>query len=338
MQVDDQTRGIHAAIPMRDDRGRECLVCVLKYTFAVSATGEVEVVSDGRAPLLCDQHAGADPATSSLRRHSDLVVAKPGTDVVLVGHAHPPAGAEARSVEVALRVGPIDKAVRVSGPRLFREAALGGVEPGPALPITAPVPLVYELAWGGLDTADPARAVGDPRNPAGLGVARDPRDLVGRPAPRIEAARGPRDVPAGFGPIHRHWQPRAGFAGTYDAAWQATRMPIPPEDHDPRFEVTVPHDQWAPVALRGDEPVEVRGATPGGLWRFALPRLAPGFASFVGGRRTDHPTHLDTWVIDADEGRCELTFRAAVPLPRKYELLERVKIFEKRVVGRRAAS
>jgi hypothetical protein len=316
---------------MRDARGRERLVCVVTYTFAVSASGAAELVR-GTGPRLVDEHAGPDPATSSVRRPSDVFVEKPGTDVILLGHAHAPRGA--RSVDVALRVGPIDKAVRVHGPRVFVEATGGAVEPGPARAIEAPVPLVWERAWGGLDRSDPARPVGDPRNTLGRGVARDRRALVGTPAPDIEAVAGPRAAPVGFAPLCRHWQPRLGFAGTYDADWQATRMPVAPVDYDPRFEVTVPRDQWSPTPLRGDEPVEVLGATGAGAWRFALPRLAPGFASFVDGRRSDHPTHLDTWIIDADEGRVELGFRAAIPLPVKYERLERVVIFEKRVVSR----
>ena len=112
-------------------------------------------------------------------------------------------------------------------------------------------------------------------------------------------------------------------------------MPLLPDDFDARFNVSVLHDQWSSMPLRGDEAVEVLGATPEGAWRFTLPRMSPGFASFVSDRRTDHPTHLDTILIDADLGRVELTFRAAVPLPRKYEMLEAVWMVEKQLFSRR---
>ncbi|WP_437291004.1 DUF2169 family type VI secretion system accessory protein [Sorangium sp. So ce406] len=335
MRIVNQTRAKHATIPMRDEGGREHLVCVLKYTFAVGPGGRSELVSDGPGPYLCDEYNGEDPAASSVRKPSDVFLFKPGTDVILIGHAHPPPGRGATHVDVTLRVGPIDKTVRAHGLRVWQRGLLGRLMPGPARPIHEPVPLVYELAWGGLDLSDPARPLGEPRNTVGRGVARDPDRLVAQPATQLERRSGPHDEPASFGAIHRHWMPRSAYAGTYDIRWQETKMPLLPDDFDPRFNVSVAHDQWSSAPLRGDEPVEVTGATPEGSWRFSLPRIAPGFATFVGDRRRDHPTHLDTMLIDADLGRVELTFRAAAPLPRKYEMLESVMMFEKQLVARR---
>lgn len=333
MRVVNQTRAKHATIPMRDVAGVEHLICILKYTFAVSAVGHAELVNDGPGPYLCDEYNGEDPAASSVRKPSDVFLYKPGTDVLLVGHAHPPAHREVTSVDVSLRMGPIAKTLRVHGLRAWQKGLLGGLKPGPARALHEPVPLVYELAWGGLDPSDPERPVGEPRNYVGRGVAHDLDKLIGQPAAQIEYADGPADAPAGFGALHRHWMPRAGFAGTYDERWQATKMPLLPDDFDDRFNVSAPPDQWSSLPLRGDEPIEVLGATREGAWRFRLPRITPGFASFVSDRRADHPTHLDTVLIDADLGQVELTFRAAAPLPRKYEMLEAVHIIEKRLVG-----
>jgi hypothetical protein len=322
----------HLAVPMKDKRGAERLVVILKYTFAVDAEGRAEVLSDGVSPYLADEFNGKDPAASSIRKPSDLADDKPGTDVLLVGHAHPPKR-EATQVEVSLRVGPIHKRARVHGLRVWKPGTLGGLSPGPALPIREPVPLIYELAWGGLDLSDPERPVGEPRNTVGRGVAREPRSLVGQPAAQIEAIDAPisgaQNTPVSFGALHRHWQPRASYAGTYDEVWMQTKMPLLPDDFDARFHVTAPPDQWSEVPLRSDEKVEVIGATPEGAWRFQLPRITPGFSSFVGGKRSEHRTHLDTFLVDADARRVELTFRAVVPLPRKYEMLESVRIFEK---------
>jgi hypothetical protein len=109
-------------------------------------------------------------------------------------------------------------------------------------------------------------------------------------------------------------------------------MPLLPADFDVRYHICVPPDQWSEVPLRGDEPFEISGATEEGIWRFQLPRVVLGFSSFMDGKRTEHRTHLDTVLIDADARRVELTWRAAIPLPRKYEMLERVMVFEKSVV------
>ncbi len=325
--------GRYLAHPIKDKTGRERLAVVLKYTFKVDPSGRATIDEEAPTdPLACDLHHGDDPATSSIKKPSDVCDDKPGTDVLLVGHAYPPLRRSVTQVDVSLKMGPVDKTVRAFGLRAWQAGAFGGIAPGPARPITDPVPLIYELAWGGLDLSDPDRPVGEPRNTLGRGVARDPKRLVGTPATQLEPPGG-GNVPAGFGALCRHWEPRASFAGTYDEAWMANKMPLPPDDFDPRFNVTAPPDQWSPAPLRGDEPIEVRGATPEGLFRCQLPRMAPGFSAIVDGRRTEHRTHLDTVLIEPDAYRVELTYRAAIPIPGKYQRIDAVMIVEKEVVA-----
>jgi hypothetical protein len=335
MEVSSDASAKHLPVPITDKHGRAWLAVIAKWTFRVDPTGRVERDEDGAEPDLADTYNGPDGASASIRRPSQLFEYKPGTDVVLIGHAHPPLRGNVDHVDVALRVGHLSKTVRAWGLRVWKAGTLAGLAPGPARPLREPVPLVYELAWGGLDLSDPASPVGEWRNTVGRGVSRTPRRLVDQPAAQLEDPARPigsgSNVPASFGAIHRHWAPRKEFAGTYDEAWSETKAPLLPDDFDPRFHVCVPHDQWSATPLRGDEPIEVRGATPEGLWRFALPRVAPGFSSITQGRRAEHRTHLDTVLIDADAGRVELTWRAAVPLPDKYQKLEQVLVFEKDV-------
>jgi hypothetical protein len=334
--VSNVTRGVALSVPTQNKDGREFLSVILKYTFAISAFGVPTLLAEERAEIdLVDTYNGDDPGKASIRRPSQLFDAKPGTDVVLLGHAWPLSGRELTSVDVSLRMGPVQKTVRAHGFRVWQRGLTGGLTAGPARAIREPVPLIYELAWGGQDYSEPERPVGEPRNYAGRGVARDPSSLVGQPAALLEypsSKAGTGAIPASFAPIHRHWQPRVAYAGTYDETWQETRMPILPADFDTLFHVCVPEDQWSVRPLRGDEPIELIGATPEGSWRFQLPRLAPGFSSITRGQRAEHRTHLDTVLIDADTRRVELSWRAAVPLPRKWEMLERVLVFEKEVV------
>ena len=326
------------SVPLREKDGREFWAVILKYTFRVDQRGVAVEVDDPAEADFVDTYNGEDAAKSSIRRPSQLFEFKPGTDVVLLAHAHPPPGnTAASSVDVTMRVGQrISKTVRAHGLRVWQMGTFGGLKPGPARPIREPVPLIYELAWGGMDMTDEKKPLGEPRNYVGRGVARDPKSLVDQPAAQLEDPARPLDGrgnhPAAFNPIHRHWQPRMQYAGTYDQAWMESRMPLLPADFDTRFHVCVPQDQWSEVPLRGDEPIEILGATPEGAWRFQLPRIAPGFSSFLRGQRAEHRTHLDTILIDADARRVELTWRAAIPLPRKYEMLERVLVFEKEVV------
>jgi hypothetical protein len=334
MQVHRDTVARLVSFPAKEPSGRERLVVVAGYTFQIDPRGLPQVLPDGPDVPLVDSYYGKE-GVSSIRMPSQLFDEKPGTDVVLVGHAQPPRGGGSH-VDVSLRMGPVSKTVRAHGLRVWQRGAFGGLRPGPARPLREPLPLSYDLAWGGLDLSDPARPKGDARNTCGRGVARDLAALVDQPAAQLEYPDRPvgqgSETPASFGPIHRHWEPRSRFAGTYDQVWMETKMPLLPDDFDARFHICVPEDQWSVSPLRGDEPVEVRGATPEGVWRFQLPRLAPAFASHGAHGRAEHRTHLDGVVIDADAYRVHLFFRAAIPLPRKHQLLESVRVYEKRVL------
>lgn len=335
MNVRNATRGRHLAVPMKDVEGRAVLATVVTFTYRLPAHGAPVLEEDDPAePAAADEPWGDDVATSSIRRPSDLCAFKPGTEVILVGHAHA-ARAGATETEVRLRFGPIEKAIVAHGLRAWKLGAFGGVAPGPAMPIREPIPLRWELAYGGADRSDPAKPLVEPRNDLGRGVARDARKLVGAPAAQLEDPSKPLGrgalVPACFGAIHRHWEPRRRYAGTYDEAWEQARMPLLPRDFDPRFHVAAPEDQWSEAPLRSDEPLELDGAAPEGPIRAQLPRLAIGFSSRVEGRVTEHRTHLDRVLVDADRRRVELTFRASVPLPDKLERLDDVRIVEKRL-------
>ncbi|MGC4070379.1 MAG: DUF2169 domain-containing protein [Polyangiaceae bacterium] len=113
--------------------------------------------------------------------------------------------------------------------------------------------------------------------------------------------------------------------------WEETRMPLLPADFDQRFHVCVPEDQWSSSPLRSDEPIEVLGVTPEGLFSCQLPRIAPGFSSVISGQRKDYRTHLDTILVDVMARRVELTWRAAIPLPKKLEMVQRISVVEKEV-------
>jgi hypothetical protein len=103
-------------------------------------------------------------------------------------------------------------------------------------------------------------------------------------------------------------------------------MPLLPLDFDPRFHVSVPHDQWSPTPLSPDHPIEVLGATEDGALRLRLPPDAPRFSSLAARERRSHPTFLDTILIDTRDRRVELTWRVSIPIPGKLEHLDEVRI------------
>jgi hypothetical protein len=329
--IDVDTEGAVGTVPVRDRDGRWYMLVSLKHAFKLTRNNGIERI-EPEPFRMADTFNGDDGAASSIRRPSQLFDSKPGTDVVLLGHAHPVRGGDGTYADVTLKVGAIDKTIRAYGLRTWTYSAFGGLTPGPARAIRDPIPLIYELARGGSDTSDPEKPLGEPRNLVGRGVTRNAKQLLGQPANQLEYP-DEKSTPAAFNPIHRHWTPRASYAGTYDEHWQESRMPLLPSDFDERFHVCVAHDQWSLTPLRSDEPITVLNATEDGEWAIQLPRFAPGFSSVVMGRgRQEHRTHLDTILIDADERTVELTWRARVPMPKKLEMIERLIVFEKQVL------
>jgi len=310
-----------------DDRhGHEVAVAVAKLTWVLGADGEPRIGVPSRS-VRAQHEFGSASRLGALDYPSDMVEDKPGTDVILVGNAYPADdGATDQVVSLRIEAGSrtIHKAVRVFGPRVF-EQGLTGIAPGKAAPLEV-TPLVYELAFGGMDDSGVEPKI-DWRNPVGRGLAIDTKTLLGKPAFVIESDDG--NDPAGFGAIAEHWTPRRQLAGTYDEKWSKKRAPLRPTDFDLKHHAACHPDLWSETPLMGDEPVEVLGATPEKAWHFRLPRYAPRFAATIDGETTPLETHLDTYLIDLSDPErrlVELTWRAAVRLPRKTERLESIAI------------
>ena len=315
-------------IMLDDPSGHELVVAMAKLTWLVSASGEARIAIPSR-PVRVIAVQGGDERHTAFDYPSDAVNAKPGTDVILLGQAYPskPGVTEQRvSLRVEAGARSIEKAVKVFGTRVFAQTGMGNkILPGKPQPLQV-TPLVYQLAYGGTD-ATAAEPIIDWTNPVGIGVRQNPKELVGSVAYAIELDGG--TAPAGFGPLEQHWSPRRERAGTFDEAWAKTRMPILPVDFDPKHHLASHPDLWSEVPLAGDEPVEIVGATPEGAWRFQLPRYAPRFSATVAGETKPLETHLDTFLIDITDPQwrvVELTWRAAVRLPRKSEMLKSIQI------------
>jgi hypothetical protein len=332
--IDNRTPMVVDCTPVDDRFGRDALVVVAKMTWSVSPEGKVGVPIDPQ-PIRWIPIYNGDTHGASIRYPADDVPEKPGTDIVLVGTAHPSGdGAEPPTQQdVTLRIVRgdelIEKTVRVYGPRTWISSHLSGIVPS-APAALEPTPLIYELSYGGFDDSEPEKPAWEPRNPVGSAVVRDKAKLLGRATPCIEdpdaSLTSFKPAPAGFGVVDGHWEPRAQHCGTFDTSWQRERAPIMPEDFDPRFYNVASPDLWSEEPLRGDEAIEVLGVRPEGPWRFKLPHVAPRFESVTRGEREQHETHLDTLLIDADEGRVELSWRVAIVLPKKTEMLETIEI------------
>lgn len=314
-------------LPMDDLHGRAVLVTIAKITYVVSKTGAARIAADP-APIRYRDEPFDGAPYASIKYPSDWFDEKPGTDVIVVGTAIPKEGSLLTEMDVSVRVGRLFKAVRVHGMRVYQGAVLGGVAPGPAERL-GPTPIRYELAQGGVDDEDPDHVTYDPKNPSGIGFVEVRRKRVGAPAPRLSvpvSLAEPGREPAGFGAVGAHWSPRLELAGTRDDAWRRRRAPVLPLDFDPRHHACAHPDLYSASPLCPDEPVELVGMTPEGVFRFKLPDVEPRFVSRLDGELREHESHLDTLLIDADARRVELTWRISMPLPRKAQRLDKIYV------------
>ena len=327
MQLINETGFPAQLVVMPDPDGAETLTAVLKATWSLADSA----AAAEQVPLVLADTFHGEPGESSPRLESDLAPWKPATDVVLLGHAWAP-GKSARQVDVSLTIGKTSMRVRVFGDRHWWMLLGFWAMRSRPKPFEK-MPLVYERAFGGFQAA---RKKGEfegfeERNPVGRGYVKkgrgnqvalpnleDPRKLVGRPSDK--------PAPVGFGYLGRHWSPRRELLGTYDGAWEKERMPLLPEDFDPAgWNGAHPALQITPY-LRGDEKVRVAGAVRGKPLEFRLPGLRPVMSAHWLGAWNDLDVALDTVVIEPDEQRVCLTWRARLNVHGRIRKLTAVRM------------
>jgi hypothetical protein len=316
LQFKNGTPFVGTIFLLPDPEGIDTLFTVVKGTFALNG-GRVAIAEE-QVPVALEEKYYGDPGSSSISVPSDVGLAKPGTDVLLIGHAHAPGGRAATQVDVSLSIGQVRKTIRALGDRVWRAGAAGAEMSDPK-PFTR-MPLVWERAYGGSDRGKKG-PLQDARNPVGTGyrVGDSERPLDGLALPNLEdpaaLISGWKDkpVPACLAPIAPHWEPRRSYAGTYDEQWQNERAPFLPADFDSRFFQVAPPGLVTPRYLRGGESVEMRGATPSGVLRFQLPAVGVQATYLLGGAPQLRPANLDTVLIEPDRARVILAWRAVLP-------------------------
>lgn len=317
LEVLNHTGFTYQSVFLVDEEGVPQFVPLVQACYAFSPAGDLSLLEEQPAPNLGGEWLG-DPAQTSLRLEPQIAFVKPGTDVVLLGHAHAPARGATQG-QVGIRIGPVQKVAKVVGERRLIKR-LGIVSISGPKPFDK-IPIVYERAFGGWDRRDqnPERHRYEPRNPVGVGF-RD-ASLGGddaMPLPNFEdperpfRSYGDTPPPVGFGFVAPNWQPRLAFAGTYDAAWDKVRKPLLPNDFDRRFFNAASPGLISPVHLRGDEPVIVVGAAPEGRVGFHLPGVPPPvcLVELRGRKRVPLQAALDTVIVDTDARTVTIICRA----------------------------
>ena len=298
-------------------------VVVVKGTFVLSTCNDRgSLLSDSQQPLHEADVFGADPARNAPIHDNDFALFKPQCDVLLHTRAYSPDGRPVARLEAGFRVANCHKVLAVVGPRHWRKGILG-------VTATDPTPFAsreisYDHAFGGtdMDPADPTRVNLYRTNPSGTGYCRFRQNLAGMPLPATEEIGNPVNSPTGqyrpmaFGPLGRHWLPRCGYAGTYDHRWQQEKMPFLPDDFDPRYDQAAPPDQQIPYP-KGGEPIVLIHLAPTPRLDARIPRETL-HVRFVRKRAPvmEVQARIDTVLIEPEEDRLCLTWRAACPLDR----------------------
>jgi hypothetical protein len=319
LQLHNSSPLVPAIFGFPDARGVDTLIVAVKASFELSDSPRL--AAEQRPVALTDEHYG-DAATSSLRVPSEAHLAKPGTDVILIGHARAPRGQPVSELDVGVQVGERIAVARVYGDRVWTQGRRGLV-PGAAQPFVN-MPVIYERAFGGPGTA----------NPVGVGAlaGRSELELLGHAAPNLDDPRAPlgslgqSPTPVGFGAIAPSWPTRAAHAGTYDQRWQTARAPYLPLDFDARYFHVAPPGLIFESPLRGGEPIVLYGFHPERRLQFSLPRCRLDVRARVAGSEQRLQPALDLVLLEPDELRFTMTWRASLAVGEQMLRVERVDV------------
>jgi uncharacterized protein YjbI with pentapeptide repeats len=195
-------------------------------------------------------------------RALDELMPKARGEVLLAGNAYAKDGLATTQQEVRLKLGSIDKRLRVMGDRPWFDGFLPWFRNLRAAPFTS-MPLVWGRAFGGAS---------HPNNPEGAGYSRNPlAGLFSRKPlmmPNVEDPAHPvrsrlrRYAPAGFGALDVSWQPRRRWAGTYGWRWRMEGCSGLANDTNPEFFGAAPCDQRIAGYFQGGEAYRLEGMHP----------------------------------------------------------------------------
>lgn len=326
LQLKNNTPFVTAFTIFPNENAIDTLYIMVKATFLI---GEQWTLASSQMPLHQADEYWGEPAKSSLRFSSDYHIGKPATDILMIGSACSTDQRPVRQMDVGLQVGPVNKVVRVFGDRFWNRDQISQPEP------FVTMPLVYERAFGGRDliNGETLRDV-ETKNPVGCGFAgqKQQTELSGFPLPNLECPDNlirynhDRPAPACFAPIAPNWQPRVGFAGTYDELWQQNRAPYLPVDYRPSFMNVAPQDLIYPGYLQGGEAVRIIGMHPAGDLGFNVPYVNLSNKVLVAGQEITSPFHIETLLLDPNHRQLSMVWRAALPCDKKITKVQQISV------------
>lgn len=305
----------------------DTLYVIIKATFKID--DQLTLAQQQLPPTVQDVFWGKS-SNSSLKYTSDFHTGKPGTDVALIGNAWAPNGHVVPELFVYFNIAEKQKALKVFGNRFWKNGQITAPEPFESMP------LVYELAFGGSHIMDgeESKHLLEEYNPVGKGFRgeRSDEELEDMPLPNIEdpdhLIQSPDDSPppAGFGFIAPPWQPRVQYAGTYDENWQKQQAPYLPKDFNSRFFNCAHPDLTFDRYLQGGEQIRIRNACANGEMDFHLPLCLFEHEIRIANRVEQPPFNLETVLVEPDDQRLSLTWKASLPCDKESLKINEVQL------------
>ncbi len=337
LEIKNHTALTAEIIPGLDKNGFDYAALIIKGNFVLNPSNMNLVLSDQPAKLIKADKYYDEADNSSVQYEADTCILKQGTDIVLNGHAYVPGNQMQRAVDVGLQINDRNISYRVFGDRQWEKNGL-------SWNITQAerfdrLPLIYENAFGGIDTStleDDVVQYSD-FNPTGKGFVGNKKTPVeGLFLPNIENPQKlisqytDRPLPSGFGFISRTWQPRVKLAGTYDENWQTNRSPLLPLDFDEKYFNAAHPDLITPGHLSGGEKILLRNLSKLGDIGFIIPEWTAPVKVTVKGRSKSIQPLLDTVIIEPDINNVSLTWRVTMPCYKQFLYINSISIGRKR--------
>ncbi len=280
---------------------------------SIVAKGSWQIDANGGLTQLEPQHhyqgdvyANGDPY-QELLYPNEMEVWKPSAEVIVIGSCYTPQRQPLTACTCSVRVGSIRKQVAVIGDRHWLPG-FGQDLPSEPMPFTR-MPLTWSRSFGAPD---------NPLNPLGTGTRgtmlpnfEDPNNLLRNPDQKVPAT--------GLSPINRMWQSRSELVPASNAKLNDAGYICLDPQTDFHFCNAAPADQRVHGFFRGDEVCEFTNLHPENP---NLSTTLPGIAlrclirTETENQREERevPMHLDTVIVNLDEGWIECLWRGVTPI------------------------
>jgi len=312
-----------------DRQGSQVWVIIIKGTYEVLFNSNKLKFSETQEKVNLSHIYLGEPGMSHMLRESEMIPEHCGTDLTLNASAYSPSGKESSRVFIEVTLGSIKKTIAVTGDRRWERSGYDSIRAGKPIPFRS-MPITWDRAYGGaVKTADGNIEAWDDRNPIGCGLLTSKGQLDGNPLPNIENPQtliehpNTNPSPTGLSAIPPNWMPRKHFAGTFDANWMRNRMPICPDDFDPRHYNSAPSDLISDPPLNGGETVCLKNVTESGELSFRLPRAFFMVDTFITGSRIRQSVQLDRVIIEPSINKLVMVWRSSLNCGTRARLIKK---------------